>query len=164
MNEKVRVAGYIKLAKLWERSKESAIPYHKLYYQTMFENVPNCELYDVYIDITGKKETSKRKELVRLIRDCQLNRIDIICTPTKAYLAANTAEFCYLIKTLFSMQHRIDIITEDEEYNINTVRNEDNQREALYKMADDFIYLNPPDYTRWINDLTISLSELEKEY
>ena len=55
------------------------------------------------------------------------------------------------------MEHRIDIVTEDDAYNINTIANDDNQREALIKMADDFIYLNPPDFRNWLSELTKSI-------
>lgn len=64
-------------------------------------------------------------EMVRLLKDCQFGYVDIIFTQTKGYLAANNREFCYLIKFLFSMTHRIDIITEDDSYNINTLVNDD---------------------------------------
>ena len=99
--------------------------------------------------------------MVRLLRDCQKGAVDIIFTQTKAYLAANTAEFCYVIKFLFSLDHRIDIITEDEAYNINTVINEDEQREALLKMADDFIDLKPSDFVDWSSELSKSINSLD---
>ena len=55
-----RVAGYVKLAKLWERSRDTAIPYHHQYYEKKFEGHPDFELVDVYIDITGRKEIKNR--------------------------------------------------------------------------------------------------------
>ncbi|MGN1373228.1 MAG: hypothetical protein ACI4VK_04170 [Candidatus Coproplasma sp.] len=161
MDKVYNVVGYVKLAKLWERSEESAIAYHHNYYENKFADQPIYKLYDVYIDITGKKEIYKRMEMVRLLKDCQFGRVDIIFTQTKAYLAANTGEFCYLLKFLFSMNHRIDIITEDDAYNINTITNEDGQREALLKMADDFIDLNPPDFQEWLNELVKSINSLD---
>lgn len=161
MDKVYNVVGYVKLAKLWERSEESAIAYHHNYYENKFADQSIYKLYDVYIDITGKKEIYKRMEMVRLLKDCQFGRVDIIFTQTKAYLAANTGEFCYLIKFLFSMSHRIDIITEDDAYNINTIKNEDGQREALLKMADDFIDLNPPDFQEWLNELAKSINSLD---
>ena len=160
MDKNYNVVGYVKLAKLWERSENTAIEYHHNYYQNKFANYSNYNLHDVYIDITGKKETYKRMEMVRLLKDCQFGYVDIIFTQTKGYLAANNREFCYLIKFLFSMTHRIDIITEDDSYNINTLVNDDNQREALLKMADDCIYLNPLDFQEWMNELVRSINNL----
>lgn len=163
MENHFNVVGYVKLAKLWERSENAAYEYHHNYYQNKFAGLPNYTLRDVYIDITGKKETYKRMEMVRLLKDCQFGYVDIIFTQTKGYLAANNREFCYLIKFLFSMKHRIDIITEDDTYNINTLANEDGQREALLKMADDFIYLNPLDFQDWMNELVRSLNEVDND-
>ena len=139
MDKNYNVVGYVKLAKLWERSENSAIEYHHNYYQNKFANYSNYNLHDVYIDITGKKETYKRMEMVRLLKDCQFGYVDIIFT---------------------QMTHRIDIITEDDSYNINTLVNDDNQREALLKMADDCIYLNPLDFQEWMNELVRSINSL----
>ena len=37
MNRKYKVGGYVKLAKLWERSKDAAVAYHSSYYaETIF--------------------------------------------------------------------------------------------------------------------------------
>ena len=52
---KYKVAGYVKLAKLWEKNKDKAILYHEEYYLNKFFDSNNFELIDVYIDITGKK-------------------------------------------------------------------------------------------------------------
>lgn len=163
MDKILSVAGYVKLAKLWERKRFSATLYHNNYYKNKFSDNDKYNLFRVYIDITEKKETYKRTELVKLLKDCQFGRVDCIYAQTKAYFAANTREFCYLIKFLFSMQHRIDIVTEDDAYNINTITNEDGQREALLKMADDFIYLNPSDYHEWLNELVKSLNDVETD-
>lgn len=76
-------------------------------------------LKDVYVDITGQKEISRRPEMLRLLRECLGGEVDCIAAQTKGYLAANTKEFCYLIRLLFDSNHRIDIITEDNMYHID---------------------------------------------
>ena len=40
MSERYKVAGYVKLAKLWERSKDTAIPYHHQYTRRSSRIVP----------------------------------------------------------------------------------------------------------------------------
>ena len=89
--------------------------------------------------------------MLRLIGDCKSGSIECIFTPTKAYLAANAREFCYLVKVLTDMD--IDIITEDPDYRINTVLNPAGHKEALIKMAEDYIGLNPPDFAKWVENL-----------
>ncbi len=156
-----KVAGYVKLAKLWEKKEDSAIAYHKKYYSAKFDGVDGFSLVDVYIDITGKKEICKRLEMVRLIRDCQRGRINCIATQSRAYLAANTKEFCYLIKTLFDLPDKVEIITEDESYHVNTIINREEQRDALLKMANDYVSLNPQDFYEWSSDLRNAIYDLE---
>lgn len=146
---KYRVGGYVKLAKLWEKRKDEAIPYHKEYYRQKYESSNRYALEDVYIDITGNKQILKRPEMIRLIKDCKNGRIDCIATQTKAYLAADAREFCYLLKILWSFDFMVHIITEDEDYNINTVADIENQVKELKRMADKYISLNPTDFSEW---------------
>ena len=37
MDRKYKVGGYVKLAKLWERSKDAAVAYHSSYYAVIKE-------------------------------------------------------------------------------------------------------------------------------
>ena len=161
---KYKTAGYVKLAKLWEKKRQAAIPYHKEYYANKYSDSEAFDLIDVYIDITGNKEIKNRPEMLRLLHDCHEGRIDCIVAQTRAYLAANTGEFCSLIRYLFDMPTPIHIITEDEEYNINTIINNDNQVEELYKMAYRFTEMNPAAYQKWIEyiDLGIEKHVLQK--
>ena len=62
------------------------------------------------------------------------NDANCIAAQTKGYLAANTKEFCYLIKLLFDCGQHIDIVTEDDVYHIDTVNDADQQRAALHKI------------------------------
>ena len=62
MDRKYKVGGYVKLAKLWERSKDAAVAYHSSYYAEKFRDDADKRLVGVYIDITGnKKFTNARK-------------------------------------------------------------------------------------------------------
>ena len=106
MQKKLRVAGYVKLEKLWERRRAQALEYHTKYYAKKYSDSTDFELVGVYIDITGRKEIKNRPEMLRLIHDCKEGRIDCIATQSRAYLAANTGEFCSLIRYLFDMATR----------------------------------------------------------
>lgn len=160
MEKIYRVGGYVKLAKLWEKHRDEAIIYHKDYYREKFADNSKFKLCDVYIDITGKKSIAQRPEMLRLIRDCMLGKIDCIATQSKAYLAANMQEFCYLIKCLFDMKGGIDIITEDPEYNIDTITNSDAQKAAIYKMANDYIAIKPEDYKKWLETVFVEINAI----
>lgn len=144
-----RVAGYVKLAKLWERSREQALVYHNEYYKEKYDGNETMSLVGVYVDITGQKQISKRPEMLRLLKDCTFGTVDCIAVQTKAYLAANSREFCYLLKYLFDLPGVIEIVAEDDSYQIDTIGNIENQREALQKMADDFVALDVAAYEKW---------------
>ena len=46
MESKKRVAGYVKLAKLWERNRSKALAFHRGYFEDLFEDDPDYELVD----------------------------------------------------------------------------------------------------------------------
>lgn len=68
MEKKYKVAGYVKNALLWKnRNPEEMIRYNRNYFEQQFQDDDEAELVDVYIDVTGNKETYKRPEMVRLL-------------------------------------------------------------------------------------------------
>lgn len=158
-----KVGGYVKRAKLNLRNEKDIRAFHRKYYEDKFGCMEDGDLVDVYIDITGYKETAKRPEMLRLMRDCVDGKINLIVAETKGYLAANTQELSYWLHFIFNLDHRVDIITDDVQFNINTVLNEDHQREALKKMAEDYIYLNPPEHQRWLSGVVSAIANLEKD-
>ena len=158
--EVYHVAGYVKLAKLWERSAESAINYHNHYYSEKYAEDPCMELYGVYVDITGQKEIRKRRQMIQLICDCINGHVDCIATQTRAYLAANNRELFYLIRLLFDLPYAVEIVTEDEQYHIDTIKNVDNQKQALSAMAFDYIKMNPKDYEDWRKEILVEVRKI----
>lgn len=158
--DKIKVAGYAKLAKLWEKRRNEAIPYYHKYYEEKFADSDVYELADVYVDITGNKQIVKRFEMVRLLKECMEDKVGCIATQTKGYLAADTREFCYLFKFLCDIGSGIHLITEDDNYNINTVINEDMQLQALLKMVENYIALNPSDYASWKESILTAINKL----
>lgn len=161
MSNKIKVAGYVKLAKLWEKRREEAIPYHFEYYKAKFADSDKFELVDVYVDITGNKQIVKRSKMVKLLKDCVEGKVQCIATQTKGYLAADTREFCYLFKFLREAGGGVHLITEDDNYHIDTVTNEEMQLQALSKMADDYIALNPSDYRSWKDNIINAMAKCE---
>lgn len=138
---------------MWERSREEAVALHTAYFQELCASEDGITLQDVYIDITGNKHIYKRQEMVRLLRSCLSGEVDVIRTPTRAYIAPNSEEFCYLIKYLFDLSQRIDIITDDNDRRIDTLLNVENQRECLYRMAESFVNLDISEYGEWVRNL-----------
>ncbi len=166
MNEsgkEYRIGGYVKRAKLNLRNREDVVAFHRGIIERRFGSFEDGVLVDVYIDITGHKETYKRPEMLRLMRDCADGKVNLIFSETRGYLAANTKELCYWLHFIFNADQRVDILTDDDQFNINTILNADNQREALKKMADDYIYLNPPDHQKWLSNVITAIADLRED-
>ena len=143
------VAGYVKLAKLWEKNRVHALAYQADYYSQKYSASDEFILYDVYVDITGQKQIYKRPEMLRLLKDCVDGKINCIASQTKAYLAANGQEFCYFLKLLWDLNSEMEVITEDDNYHIDTIANAEDQKQALKKMSEDFIRLDNKAYQEW---------------
>ena len=85
------------LDSLKKEGVDLGIQLHEKYYEEMFKATPDMELVDVYIDITGNKNIWKRPGMLQLIKDCQNKKVNCIATQTKAYLAANTEDFFFIM-------------------------------------------------------------------
>lgn len=157
------IIDYVKRAKLNLRNEREIRAFHRNAIERRFGDFEDGTLVDVYIDITGYKETAKRPEMLRLMRDCADGKVNLIFAETKGYLSANTREFCYWLHFIFNLKERVDIITDDDQFNINTILNADKQREALIKMAEDYIYLNPPDHQKWLNGVVSAITNLRED-
>ena len=157
--KKYHVAGYVKLAKLWEKTADRAVPYHHRYYQEKYQDDPQMELVDIYIDITGQKNIKRRKEMLRLISDCMAGRVDCIATQTRAYLAADNEEFFFLIHLLFGLDPPVQIVTEDDDYTFDTIANTDHQREALAATAADYVKMDPSKYDTWKKEIIKAIAK-----
>ena len=64
-----------------------------------------------------------------------------------------------MLRYLFDMATPIHIITEDEEYNINTILNDDHQKEELYRMARRFTEINPDEYRKWLEGIFLGIDK-----
>lgn len=149
--DKIKVAGYAKLAKLWENRREEVICFHERYYEELFENSEVFELVGIYVDITANRDIYRRKEMSWLIKACFDGKVDCIVAQTKGYFAANLRDFSYLFKYLMDAGNGgIDFMTEDkDEFHIDTFLNDDDQKGALKEMVEQFISLYPEDYSKW---------------
>lgn len=156
-----KVGAYVKLAKWWGRKRTEAVNYHKDYYTVKYSNNPNMRLYGVFIDITGNKEIWKRPQMIQLLLECRYGHINCIATQTKAYLAANTEDLFFLLHFLFGLKNRIDIVTEDPQYNINTIINAESQRENLFAAASKYASVESARYVSWINELSAAMEAME---
>ena len=63
------------------------------YYTEYISSNPRMELVDIYADegITGTV-TSKRKDFLRLMRDCEKGKIDMVLTKSISRFARNTVD------------------------------------------------------------------------
>ena len=162
MDHRHKVGGYVKLAKLWERSKDAAVAYHSSYYAEKFRDDADKKLVGVYIDITGNKEIYKRPEMVHLLKDCKNGSINLIFSQTRAYFAANTCDFCFLLKYLFDLPMRVDIVTYDDDQRIDTILDFDNQRQSLKDLAEKYTSIRRKDYLEWRIRLEHEMTKAEK--
>lgn len=155
-----RVGAYVKLAKLWERSRARTIEYHKAYYKRKYENNAIMELAGIYIDITGNKHIYQRPEMVRLLSDCKTGKVDCIASQTGGYLAANLEEFCYLYSYISEFNNEIAFVTEDDQYQINTIENPEKQKEELTRMAKNYTEATLKEYELWKENVEHAIAKM----
>ena len=158
---KLRAAGYVKLAKLWEKSKDKVIEVSCRYFVERYANDENMSIQGIYIDITGNKNIYRRPEMVHLLRDCSMGQIDVICVQTRAYLAANTEELFFLLNYLFELEYRVDIKTDDNDRRIDTLLDSENQRTVLHNTSVQYVNIKKHEYEMWLNKLKKAMDKIK---
>ena len=159
--KKYKVACYVKNALLWRnRNPEEMIECNRAYFEKKLSGSDTMEFVDVYVDVTGHKETYKRPEMIRLINDFMNDRINFIYARTSGYIAANAHELCMLMEFLFEQNKEINFYTEDPVYQFNTIDNNDNQLEELKRMAKAYSIAYADDYLFWKSKLTEQIEKI----
>ena len=87
--------------------------------------------------------------MVHLLKDCKNGSVNLIFSQTRAYLAANTCDFCFLLKYLFDLPMRVDIVTDDDDQRIDTILDIENQRQNLKELAEKYTSIRRKDYLEW---------------
>ena len=138
-----------KLSPYWQNNLKRECLHHSSYYAERFRDDVDKRLVGVYIDITGNKEIYKRPEMVHLLQDCKKGIVNLIFSQTRAYLAANTCDFCFLLKYLFDIPMRVDVVTDDDDQRIDTILDVDNQRQSLKELAEKYTSIREKEYLAW---------------
>ena len=95
----------------------------------------------------GEKNAAKyADEVIVLSKDVQKYFLE---TYGRAYLAANTCDFCFLLQYLFDMPMRVDVVTDDDDQRIDTILDVDNQRQSLKELAEKYTSIRRKDYLEW---------------
>lgn len=85
-----RIGGYVKRAKLNLRNEREIRAFHRNAIERRFGDFEDGTLVDVYIDITGYKETAKRPEMLRLMRDCADGKVNLILQKPRIFECKHT--------------------------------------------------------------------------
>lgn len=120
--EKIRVAAYCRVSTSNEAQLES-LETQKSHYENYINSRSDWELAGIYFDegITGTKK-DKRPELLRLIKDCETNRIDFIITKSISRFSRSTTDCLELVRKLLNLN--IPIYFEKENINTGSMESE----------------------------------------
>ena len=73
-----------------------------------------------------------------------------------------TCDFCFLLKYLFDLPMRVDIVTDDDDQRIDTILDVDNQRQSLKDLAEKYTSIRRKDYLEWRIRLEHEMTKAEK--
>ncbi|MDK2788842.1 MAG: site-specific recombinase [Epulopiscium sp.] len=113
---KLRVAAYARVSTDSDEQLVS-LKAQREHYENYIKSNPEWEFAGLYYDegISGTKK-EKRPELLRMIRDCESNRIDFIITKSISRFARNTTDCLELVRHLID----IGVYIYFEKENLNT--------------------------------------------
>lgn len=113
---KLRVAAYARVSTDSDEQLES-LKAQREHYENYIKSNPEWEFAGLYYDegISGTKK-EKRPEFLRMIRDCESNRVDYIITKSISRFARNTTDCLELVRQLLN----IGVFIYFEKENLNT--------------------------------------------
>lgn len=71
--------------------------------------------------------------------------------------------FCFLLKYLFDLPMRVDIVTDDDDQRIDTILDFDNQRQSLKDLAEKYTSIRRKDYLEWRIRLEDEMTKAEEK-
>lgn len=115
--KKLRVAAYCRVSTS-NLEQLSSYEAQKEHYSRLIASNPEWELVDIYADegISGTGK-DKRNDFIRLIRDCEMLKIDLVITKSISRFARNTTDCIETVRKLKSL----GIAIQFEKENINTM-------------------------------------------
>lgn len=120
--KKLRVAAYCRVSTGSDEQLES-LKTQKAHYQAYIHKHSEWEFAGIYYDegITGTKK-DKRPELLHLLRDCELGKVDFVLTKSISRFSRNTTDCLEMVRKLLSCG--VGIYFEKENLNTQTMEDE----------------------------------------
>ena len=72
-------------------------------------------------------------------------------------------DFCFLLKYLFDLPMRVDIVTDDDDQRIDTILDVDSQRQSLKELAGKYTSIRRKDYLEWRIRLEDEMTKAEEK-
>lgn len=121
-NRKLRVAAYCRVS-TDEEDQLNSLETQIQYYTSKIAENPKWTLVGIYADegITGTR-TDKRGDFMRLMRDCQKGKVDLIVTKSTSRFARNTVDSLTWIRKLRSIG--VGVFFEEQNLDSSKVENE----------------------------------------
>ena len=69
----------------------------------------------------------------------------------------------WLLKYLFDLPMRVDVVTDDDDQRIDTILNVDNQRQSLKELAEKYTSIRRKDYLEWKIRLEDEMTKAEEK-
>ena len=121
-NRKLRVAAYCRVS-TDEEDQLNSLETQIQYYTSKIAENPKWTLVGIYADegITGTR-TDKRDDFMRLMRDCQKGKVDLIVTKSTSRFARNTVDSLTWIRNLRAIG--VGVFFEEQNLDSSKVENE----------------------------------------
>lgn len=115
--KKLRVAAYCRVSTQQEAQVES-YEMQAVHYKDLIDRTPNYELVEIYKDngISGTS-ISRRKDFIRMIRDCEAGKIDVILCKSISRFGRNIVDILTTLEKLASLTPPVEVIFETQGIN-----------------------------------------------
>lgn len=135
---------------------QDPVSYCRYLFGKKYRSAPGCQNEHFYIDICGRAETADCPQMIRMIQDCMLGKIDCVFAESIMCVAPNMITALFLLYYLLHLDPKIEV---QIDLAFNTGASTE-RRQDIIKATENVVHSNYAKYAKWKEDVLNAVGKL----
>ena len=128
---------------------QDPVSYCRSLFKKKYRSAPSCKDEHFYIDICGIAETAECPQMIRMIQDCMIGKIDCVFAESIMRVAPNMVTMFFWIYFLLHLDKKIEI---QIDFAFNTGASSE-RRQVIIKATERVVHSNYAKYDKWKSEI-----------
>lgn len=135
---------------------QDPVSYCRWLFGKKYRSASSYQNEDFYIDICSRTETAECPQMIRLIRDCMIGKIDCVFAESIMRIAPNMISALFWLYYLLHLDHKIEIEI-DRAFNTEASTE---RRQEIIKATESAVHSNSEKYAQWKAEILNAIDQL----